>query len=106
LRCGRVGVWVDMGAHGGRPGDERKIAALGVRVRRGVSYHGVALNVDPDLAHFGGIVPCGLAEYGVTSRHALGQLVSGPEVDLALRATWDAAFGAPALAARPAACAV
>jgi lipoyl(octanoyl) transferase len=105
VRCGRVGVWVDMGAHGGRPGDERKIAALGVRVRRGVSYHGVALNVDPDLAHFGGIVPCGLPEYGVTSLHALGQLVSLPEVDAALRASWDAVFATPRLAAQPA-CAV
>ena len=94
-----------MGAHGGRPGDERKIAALGVRVRRGVSYHGVALNVDPDLAHFGGIVPCGLPEYGVTSLHALGQLVSVPEVDAALRSTWDEVFDMPRLAAQPA-CAV
>ena len=94
IRAGRVGVWIDVGAHGGRPGEERKIGALGVRVRRGVSYHGVSLNVDPDLSHFTGIVPCGIAEHGVTSLHALGQLATMAEVDLALRHAWDQVFPA------------
>ena len=66
-RAGRVGIWVV------RPdGGEDKIAAIGVRVRRWVTYHGVALNVDPDLDHYRGIVPCGIAEHGVTSLAALG----------------------------------
>ncbi|CAK0771822.1 Octanoyltransferase [uncultured Gammaproteobacteria bacterium] len=92
-REGRVGIWIDMGPHGGRPGQERKIAALGVRVRRWVSFHGVSLNVEPDLGHFSGIVPCGLQDYGVTSMHALGHLVTMPEVDAALMATWPKVFG-------------
>src|SRR5690606_18707294 len=87
-REGRVGIWVDRG--GGR---EEKIAAIGVRVRRWVSYHGIALNVDPDLSHFGGIVPCGIAEHGVTSLAALGLPVGMAEVDMALRAAFDEVFG-------------
>ena len=83
-RCGRVGIWVDRQPFGGLPGQEDKIAAIGVRVRRGVTYHGVALNVDPDLSHFAGIVPCGISQYGVTSMHALGHLATMHEVDLAL----------------------
>jgi lipoyl(octanoyl) transferase len=91
-RAGRVGIWVDRG--GGR---EDKIAAIGVRVRRWVTYHGIALNVDPELEHFSGIVPCGVAEprYGVTSLVDLGLPVALPEVDSALRATFEAVFGAP-----------
>jgi lipoyl(octanoyl) transferase len=91
-RAGRVGIWVDRG--GGR---EDKIAAIGVRVRRWVTYHGVALNVDPDLEHFSGIVPCGVAEpsYGVTSLVDLGLPVTLSEVDSALMTTFDAVFGAP-----------
>jgi lipoyl(octanoyl) transferase len=86
-RAGRVGIWI------ARPGGaEEKIAAIGVRVRRWVSFHGVALNVDPDLSHYRGIVPCGIAEHGVTSLAALGLPVSLPEVDGALKATFDAAF--------------
>lgn len=91
-RCGRVGVWVDLSPHG-RPGREAKIAALGVRVRRGVSFHGVALNVEPDLSHFGGIVPCGISEHGVTSLADLGHIVTLPEVDAALMATFPDLFG-------------
>jgi lipoyl(octanoyl) transferase len=87
-REGRVGIWVDRGPYGGV-----KIAALGVRVRRWVTLHGVALNVDPDLSHFAGIVPCGISEHGVTSLHALGHLATLPEVDLALRAAWEDVFG-------------
>lgn len=90
-RCGRVGVWVDLSPYG-RPGQEAKIAALGVRVRRGVSFHGVALNVEPDLTHFDGIVPCGIREHGVTSLADLGHILSLPEVDAALRDGFQALF--------------
>ena len=93
-RPGRVGIWVD-GAPYGLPGREQKIAALGVRVRRWVTFHGVALNVDPDLTHFSGIIPCGIREHGVTSMHALGHLVTMEEVDAALMAGWDEVFGSP-----------
>jgi lipoyl(octanoyl) transferase len=96
-RCGRVGVWIDMGGHG-QPGREAKIGALGVRVRRGVTFHGVSLNVEPDLSHFDGIVPCGIREHGVTSLAALGHIVSMPEVDAALIATWSTVFDRPAMA--------
>ena len=92
-REGRVGIWVDRGPYGGVKGHEDKIAALGVRVRRWVTLHGVALNVDPDLSHFTGIVPCGISQHGVTSLHALGHLATLPEVDLALRAAWEDIFG-------------
>ena len=77
-REGRVGIWV---AHDGR---EDKIAAIGVRVRRWVTYHGIAINVDPDLSHFSGIVPCGIAEYGVTSMARLGVPVAQQAFDEAL----------------------
>ena len=79
VRSGRVGVWVL------RHGEEAKIAAIGVRVRRGVSYHGVSLNVAPNLAHFSGIVPCGIREHGVTSFADLGVRVSMADVDTALQ---------------------
>lgn len=87
-RQGRVGIWVDRG--GGR---EEKIGAIGVRIRHWVSFHGIALNVDPDLSHFGGIVPCGIAEHGVTSLTALGIPVSMAEVDAALKASFAEIFG-------------
>jgi len=94
-REGRVGIWVDRGPHpsGGRRED--KIAAIGVRVRHWVTYHGVALNVDCDLSHFGGIVPCGIAtpQYGVTSLLDLGILATMPDVDSAMRAAFDEVFG-------------
>jgi lipoyl(octanoyl) transferase len=89
-RDGRIGVWVV-----GRDGSEDKIAAIGVRVRYWVSYHGVALNVDPDLDHFRGIVPCGITEHGVTSLAALGISASMSDVDIALRATFEDVFAAP-----------
>jgi lipoyl(octanoyl) transferase len=85
-REGRVGIWVE------RDGVEKKIAAIGVRVRQWVTFHGVALNVDPDLSHFAGIVPCGLAQYGVTSLVDLGLPVTMDDVDLALREAWDEVF--------------
>jgi lipoyl(octanoyl) transferase len=90
-REGRVGIWVDRG--GGR---EDKIAAIGVRVRRWVSYHGVAINLEPDLRHFDGIVPCGIAgqDYGVTSLVDLGIPATMAELDSALRAGFRKVFGA------------
>jgi lipoyl(octanoyl) transferase len=92
-RTGRVGIWVDRRAYGGLPGSEDKIAAIGVRVRQWVTFHGVSLNVDPDLRRFHGIVPCGIRGHGVTSMHALGHLVSLAEVDAALRHAWTGVFG-------------
>jgi lipoyl(octanoyl) transferase len=85
-RQGRIGVWVRDGA------GEAKIAAIGVRVRRGVTYHGIALNIDPDLGHYRGIVPCGIAEYGVTSLTALGIEATTADVDAALYASFAPAF--------------
>jgi lipoyl(octanoyl) transferase len=75
---GRIGIWV------GEGDGEKKIGALGVRVKRWVTLHGFALNVDPDLAHFGGIVPCGIAEFGVTSLSDLGKQIPMKRVDAAL----------------------
>lgn len=86
-RQGRVGIWVDRGM-----GREDKIAAIGVRVRRWVTTHGVALNVDPDLGHFAGIVPCGIREHGVTSLRALGHTPTRDEVDMVLQAEFRAVF--------------
>ena len=90
-RAGRIGVWVV-----GADGMERKIGALGVRVRQWVTLHGVALNVDPDLARFGGIVPCGVRGFGVTSLVREGILVAMPEVDAVMRAEFAHEFGGPA----------
>jgi lipoyl(octanoyl) transferase len=90
LRDGRIGVWV---RQPGRPGGESKIAAIGVRVSKWVTTHGIALNVAPDLSHFAGIVPCGIADRGVTSLEDLGQIVSMPEIDIALRAAFERRFG-------------
>lgn len=90
-REGRVGVWVRRPEKGS--GREDKIAALGLRVRRGISFHGISLNVDPDLSHYDGIVPCGIAGHGVTSLADLGRLVSMAEVDMALHVAFEARFG-------------
>ncbi len=87
----RVGVWVRRPEKG--EGVEDKIAAIGIRVRRWVSFHGISLNVEPDLSHFSGIVPCGISRHGVTSLVDLGQIVTLPEVDMALRAAFEAIFG-------------
>ena len=92
-RAGHVGIWVDLGAHGGRPGEDAKIAAIGVRVRRWVSYHGLAINVDPDLSHFTGIVPCGISDRRVTSLLDLGITATTADVDSALMATFEDVFG-------------
>jgi lipoyl(octanoyl) transferase len=90
-RAGRVGIWVARGSR------EDKIAAIGVRVRRWVTFHGVSLNVDPDLSHFDGIVPCGIREHGVTSLAELGLPVSMADVDINLKTAFDKVFG-PAVA--------
>jgi lipoyl(octanoyl) transferase len=98
VRAGRVGVWVE------RPdkprmanGDlaEDKIAAVGIRLRKWVSFHGISINVDPELAHFSGIVPCGIAEHGVTSLIDLGLPVTMDDLDVALRATFNTVFKEP-----------
>ncbi len=90
-RPGRVGIWIPP-PRGGRGGD-RKIAAVGVRLRRWVTYHGVSLNIDPDLSHYDGIVPCGIAGHGVTSLAALGVSATPGEVDSVLRETFAGVFG-------------
>jgi lipoyl(octanoyl) transferase len=89
----RVGVWVRRPDKG--VGHEDKIAAIGIRLRRWVSLHGISLNVDPDLSHFSGIVPCGVSDprYGVTSLIDLGVPVSMPEVDMVLRTAFEEVFG-------------
>ena len=87
-RDGRVGIWVVR-----ENGREEKIAAIGVRVRRWITYHGIALNVSPDLGHFDGIVPCGIRGFGVTSMAALGVKATMAEIDTALRAEFDGVFG-------------
>ena len=74
------------------PEGEKKIAAIGVRIRHWITYHGVAINVNPDLSHFDGIVPCGLGGYGVTSLRALGKEVSLGEMDRALQSSWNQVF--------------
>lgn len=100
LRDGRVGVWVERkGAGWSR---EDKIAAIGVKLRRWVSFHGVSLNVEPDLSHFSGIVPCGQTEHGVTSLVDLGLPVTMDEADAALRASFTKVFGVVEDAATPA----
>jgi len=86
-RHGRVGIWVACGKR------EDKIAALGVRIKRWVTFHGVALNVNPDLSHFSGIVPCGVRGHGVTSLAELGVGATAAEVDLALRRAFGKIFG-------------
>jgi lipoyl(octanoyl) transferase len=93
LRDGRVGVWVER-TTSGAPSREDKIAAIGVKIRKWVSFHGVSLNVEPDLSHFSGIVPCGIAEHGVTSLVDLGLPVTMDEADAALEASFAAVFGA------------
>lgn len=85
-REGRIGIWVET------PKGECKIAALGIRVRRWVTYHGVALNVSPDLSHFSGIVPCGIRDYGVTSLQALGIEPTMDDVDQALKRQFERVF--------------
>ena len=96
VRDGRVGVWVT-----DADGREEKIAAIGVKLRRWVSFHGVSLNVDPDLGHFDGIVPCGVTLHGVTSLAAVGAPASMAEADAALKASFVDIFGPVADAPPP-----
>jgi lipoyl(octanoyl) transferase len=100
-RDGRVGIWVTRGAPANPLHREDKIAAIGVRVRQWVSFHGISINVEPDLSHFDGIVPCGIAEHGVTSLWDLGLTPTMPEVDLALRDTFDRLFGRKTVGVSP-----
>ena len=86
-RAGRVGIWVARG------GQEDKIGAIGVRVSRWVSWHGMALNVNPDLSHFTGIIPCGIREHGVTSLAELGIDTTMAAVDEALQRNFTKVFG-------------
>lgn len=86
-RCGRVGIWVVM-----PDGSEKKIAAIGVRIRRWVTFHGISINVNPDLSHFDGIVPCGISEHGVTSLADLGVDVGMDELDDVLQDCWAKVF--------------
>ena len=95
-RAGRVGIWVARA-----DGREEKIAAIGVRVRQWVTYHGVALNIDPELEDYRGIIPCGITEHGVTSLAALGVAATMGEVDTALRATFSEVFDDVRPAGRP-----
>jgi lipoyl(octanoyl) transferase len=92
----RVGVWVRRPEKPPGPAGEpaeHKIAAIGIRVRRWISFHGISLNVEPDLSHFSGIVPCGVRAHGVTSLVDLGLSVTVPEVDAAMRKTFETIFG-------------
>ncbi len=108
-RAGRIGIWIDRGRHdslrggaeGARTGREDKIGAIGVRLRHWVSYHGIAINVEPDLSHFDGIVPCGIPTsipggvkgHGVTSLVDLGLPVTLADLDVALKLAFDEVFG-------------
>jgi lipoyl(octanoyl) transferase len=87
VREGRIGVWVEL-----PNGKEAKIAALGIRVRQWVSYHGIAINVHPDLSHYAGIIPCGISEHGVTSLHDLGVKATMQEVDSVLQSQFEKIF--------------
>lgn len=100
IREGRVGVWVARPELG--PGREDKIAALGIRIRRGISFHGLAINVSPDLTHFTGIVPCGISDQGVTSVRDLGHSIGMAVVDEALRDVFAAHLGKLHAADQPA----
>ena len=102
VRDGRVGVWVDRTQPGGAVRED-KIAAIGIRLKRWVSFHGISLNVEPDLEHFGGITPCGIDDprYGVTSLVDLGRPVSMFEADSALRQAFESVFETETVIAAP-----
>ncbi|SMX50288.1 Octanoyltransferase [Maliponia aquimaris] len=98
IRDGRVGVWIERPDKPRLPDGrlaEDKIAAIGIRLRKWVSFHGLAINVEPDLSHFGGIVPCGITDYGVTSLVDLGLPVTMEDLDVALRASFDTVMATP-----------
>ena len=103
IRDGRVGVWVvrddkPLTATGQKPED--KIAAIGIRLRKWVSFHGISINVEPDLDHFAGIVPCGITDHGVTSLVDLGLPVTMDDLDVALKRRFSEVFGGAGLAPR------
>ncbi|MEM6556696.1 MAG: lipoyl(octanoyl) transferase LipB [Pseudomonadota bacterium] len=102
VRDGRVGVWVDRTQPGGQLRED-KIAAIGIRLKRWVSFHGISLNVEPDLEHFTGITPCGIADpqFGVTSLVDLGLPVDMAEADEALKRAFEQVFSARTLPGRP-----
>ena len=100
VRPGRVGVWVER-RQPGAPAREDKIAAIGVRLSRWTSFHGISLNVEPDLGHYAGIVPCGIHEHGVTSLADLGLPVGMDEADAALKQAFHLVFGPTAPASPP-----
>ena len=85
-REGRIGIWV------ATPQGEKKIAAIGVRIRHWITFHGISINVHPDLSHFSGVVPCGISKYGVTSLQDLGVKASLEDVDAALQESWAEVF--------------
>jgi len=87
-RCGRVGVWVTR-----NDGREEKIAAIGVRLKKWVSFHGISVNVSPDLTHFDGIIPCGIREHGVASLESLGHSAIMSDLDRALKSAFENLFG-------------
>ncbi|VAX06029.1 Octanoate-[acyl-carrier-protein]-protein-N-octanoyltransferase [hydrothermal vent metagenome] len=89
-RAGRIGVWVTR-----NDGREEKIAAIGVRIRKWVSFHGICINVEPDLEHYSGIVPCGISEHGVTSLADLGLPIAMHDVDAVLKHKWIEIFETP-----------
>jgi len=103
VRQGRVGVWVERKTPGSPPRED-KIAAVGVKLRKWVSFHGISLNVEPDLSHFDGIVPCGITAHGVTSLVDLGLPVTMDEADEALRASFRRVFGPVGEEAAPIRC--
>ncbi len=98
IRPGRVGVWIERPEKpliaGGNVAED-KIAAIGIRLRKWISFHGISINVEPDLEHFSGIVPCGISEHGVTSLVDLGLPVTIEDLDVALRSRFDGVFCAP-----------
>lgn len=104
IRPGRVGVWVQRPEKPRQPDGspaEDKIAAIGIRLRKWISFHGISINVEPDLEHFSGIVPCGIRDHGVTSLVDLGLPVTMEDVDVALRAAFDRVMGPkPAVCSR------
>jgi lipoyl(octanoyl) transferase len=96
--AGRVGIWVGNGKIADNENNAAKIAAVGVRVRKWVAYHGIAVNLDPDLSHYAGIVPCGIKDAGVTSLKALGVTATMDDLDTALRAAFEDVFGTTTIA--------
>ena len=92
-REGRVGIWVDMEPYGRPAGTEAKIAAIGVRVQKWVTFHGVAINLNPNLDHYKGIVPCGISDHGVTSLADLEKPVSMADLDESLKHNFENIFG-------------